>query len=108
LKNAGGSAAELTARRGNFGSSVASNSGDFNGDGVINSADYVLWRNGAGTTRTPAEYDVWRSHFGRAAGAGADEIAGDVSTAVPEPSSVVLLTAAAIAGFRSSSKRRVR
>jgi len=87
-RNRGGSASELTAWRGNFGSSLASSSGDFNNDGVINSADYVLWRNGLGTTRTPAEYDVWRSHFGGSAGA---------STAIPEPSSFVLLTAAAIA-----------
>ena len=50
--------------------------GDFNGNGLVDGADYVLWRendgtstplsndNGLGTPIGPAHYDLWRSNFG--------------------------------------------
>jgi PEP-CTERM motif len=62
--------------------------GDFNGDGVINAADYVVWRKGLGTTFTPSDYNVWRSHFGQTASSGAGV---SPNAAVPEPSVLVLL-----------------
>ncbi len=37
-------------------------SGDFNFDGVIDSADYVAWRKNDGT---PEGYNAWRAHFGQ-------------------------------------------
>ena len=33
--------------------------GDFNGDGIVNAADYVVWRDGLGSTYTQADFDVW-------------------------------------------------
>ena len=53
--------------------------GDFNANGVVDAADYVLWRNnlntnnalpndnGLGTPIGPAHYDLWRSSFGNTA-----------------------------------------
>lgn len=55
--------------------------GDFNGDGKVNSADYVTWRNSLGTVFTQSDFDTWRSHFGVVSTAVAT---GSVE-AVPEP-----------------------
>ena len=62
--------------------------GDFNGDGSVDAADYVVWRKGLGTTYTQADYDVWRAHFGQTAGSGSGASA---IAAVPEPTTLVLL-----------------
>jgi hypothetical protein len=69
--------------------------GDYNNNGRVDAADYVLWRNGGplqnetvtlGST-TPEDYAVWRSNFGNSAGSGA---ALGSSTSVPEPGSLLL------------------
>ena len=39
--------------------------GDYNRDGTVDAADYVVWRSGLGTTYTQADYDVWRANFGQ-------------------------------------------
>ena len=39
--------------------------GDFNLDGTVDAADYVVWRNGLGTTYTQSDYDVWRPTSGK-------------------------------------------
>jgi hypothetical protein len=62
--------------------------GDYNGNGVVDAADYVVWRNEIGT---PAAYNTWRANFGRTA-AGGSLAAG---TSVPEPASIALVIAAA-------------
>jgi autotransporter-associated beta strand protein len=62
--------------------------GDFNNDGMVGNADYVVWRKGLGTTHTPADYDVWRAHFGETPNPGPGVGAAG---AVPEPASAVLL-----------------
>ena len=36
--------------------------GDFNHDGTVDAADYVVWRK---TDGTPAGYNTWRTHFGQ-------------------------------------------
>jgi len=73
--------------------------GDYNSDGKVDDADYVVWRKGLGTTFGPTGYDVWRAHYGEtAAGAGAVLTAsGSVSggSGVPEPSSLILALGAA-------------
>jgi len=67
--------------------------GDFNGDGTVNAADYVVWRKNVGTQ---ASYDTWRANFGHTAGSGAAlPSANPLSAAVPEPSAVVLMVLAA-------------
>ena len=78
--------------------------GDYNDDGVVNAADYTVWRDTVGqsvailTTGadgdgdgaiTTADYQVWKTHFGQtlaAVGSGAS---------VPEPPTVLLVFAAA-------------
>ena len=69
--------------------------GDFNHNGVVDAADYVVWRNGLGSVYTQADYNVWRTHFGQTAGSGSGAVK---DTAVPEPS-VFVLTAAGILGL---------
>ncbi len=73
--------------------------GDFNRNGVVDAADYVVWRNGLGTTYTQPDYDVWRANFGAAA-IGSGATAGPASSAnvpVPEPASWVLFCLGMIA-----------
>ena len=38
--------------------------GDYSGNGIVDAADYVVWRKGLGTTYTQNDYNVWRAHFG--------------------------------------------
>ena len=54
--------------------------GDYNGNGVVDAADYTVWRDGVGTTYTPTNYDVWKSNFGEAGGGS-----GSAQAAIPEP-----------------------
>lgn len=70
--------------------------GDYNGNGVVDAADYVLYRNGgplqnevnsAGTVDS-TDYDAWRARFGNNSGSGSG---AGLSTAVPEPASLLLL-----------------
>lgn len=60
--------------------------GDYNGDGLVNAADYVLWRDQMGDSNG---YNTWRDNFGNANGAGIG------AAAVPEPSALVLLALSA-------------
>ncbi len=62
--------------------------GDYNHNGIVDAADYVVWRNGLGTTYTQNDYNVWRANFGQTAGSGAGAIA---NAAVPEPTTLALL-----------------
>jgi hypothetical protein len=65
--------------------------GDYNGNGTVDAADYVVWRDTAGT---PEQYDAWRANFGRPTAAAATAV--EATAAVPEPtasSSLVLLGA---------------
>ena len=78
---------------------VANTAGDYNFDGVVDAADYVVWRRGAGTSLTPAHYDAWRANFG-AMGDGANG-ASLPSTMVPEPFTLMLVGLAFGGFFRS-------
>jgi len=62
--------------------------GDYNENGIVDAADYVVWRKNDGTQEG---YDMWRANFGRTAGTGA---AGSASAAVPEPATLLLLLVA--------------
>ncbi len=66
--------------------------GDFNFDGVVNLADYTVWRDGLGGDYDLNDYQVWRENFG----AG---LPASIATAtVPEPDalSVALLAVATL------------
>jgi hypothetical protein len=89
--------------------------GDFNVDGIVDAADYVVWRGSLGSTVsthgggadgnfdghiTQADYEVWRANFGQRIGLGGG---GSVGTLViPEPNSaiVISLVALVLAAFR--------
>jgi hypothetical protein len=75
--------------------------GDYNHNGVVDAADYTVWRNmlgqsGAGLAAdgngdnmvTQADYAYWKERFGNSSGSGSA-----AASAVPEPSSLMLLTA---------------
>src|SRR5690606_11856746 len=65
---------------------------DFNRDGVVNAADYVVWRRDGGTLQ---ELQLWRQNFGSVLGNGGSAQTLDLR-AVPEPSSALLLCCAAV------------
>jgi hypothetical protein len=66
--------------------------GDFNHDGAVDGADYVVWRKGVGTKYTPSDYDSWRTHFGQTYTPGS----GTGVSAVPEPRAWVSLLVGAV------------
>jgi hypothetical protein len=65
--------------------------GDFNSNGVVDASDYVVWRDGFGTTFDQSDYDAWRAHFSQTAGNGPIAIGS-----VPEPATLTLLLLAAV------------
>jgi hypothetical protein len=76
--------------------------GDFNGDGSVDAADYVVWRQGLDTTYTLDDYNAWRAHFGQTVGSGEALVADSLAradAAIPEPGALwlALLGAAIIA-----------
>jgi hypothetical protein len=73
--------------------------GDYNGNGVVDAADYVAWRKNDGS---PAGYNTWRTHYGQTAGSGSTA-ASLSESAIPEPASTVLILFAA---FHVTAGRR--
>jgi hypothetical protein len=81
--------------------------GDYNGNGIVDAADYTVWRDRLGSTTDlrangdntgasagkidQADYTVWKTNFGDHLGSGA----GANANAVPEPTTMLLLTLAA-------------
>jgi hypothetical protein len=77
--------------------------GDYNGDDVVNAADYTVWRDTLGRTGSnlpadgnrngqvdAADYTLWKSNFGDLVGSGGGNLIGEVwvadgANAVPEP-----------------------
>jgi hypothetical protein len=83
--------------------------GDYNGDHVVDAADYTVWRDSLGRNTIPGsgadgtgpeggpdgiidqlDYEFWKSNFGNALGMGAVGFA-NVPSAIPEPSAIGLL-----------------
>ena len=64
--------------------------GDYNADGSVDAADYVIWRKNDGSQDG---YDTWRSHFGDTLAGGTASIGDSPSAnAIPEPGTLVLMT----------------
>ena len=96
---------------------VAGVLGDYNRNGIVDAADYIVWRKTSGQTGSglaadgngnnkidTGDYDVWRAHFGQTfPGSGASTIE---KAAVPEPATLLLLMFAA--GFGVSGDARPR
>jgi hypothetical protein len=73
--------------------------GDYNHNGVVDAADYIVWRKSFGSIGSGLaadgngdnavnllDYDIWRVHFGDSAGAAATA----ESQPIPEPSTAIL------------------
>jgi cytochrome c peroxidase len=90
--------------------------GDYNGDGVVDSADYIVWRKNVGDTTSlvadgnndhhtdDADYAIWRQNLGKtwqdlAYGSGG----GLANPSIPEPSAAALV---ALASFCTLARRR--
>jgi subtilisin-like proprotein convertase family protein len=79
--------------------------GDYNLNGVVDAADYILWRKNLGQTGTGLvadgngnleveadDYIIWSSHFGQTASSGTAVLGNKpLLTTVPEPTSGVLI-----------------
>jgi hypothetical protein len=69
--------------------------GDFNDDGLVDAADYVVWRNGLGQEYDDTDYTQWRANFGASsANSAAPNSAPFPMATVPEPFSGRLLIVA--------------
>ncbi|WP_197526492.1 SpoIID/LytB domain-containing protein [Botrimarina colliarenosi] len=79
--------------------------GDFNSDGMVDAADYTVWRDNflafgtdnaananGDTIVTEADYDIWAANYGTTTGV--------TSLAVPEPAAAVMAALAIAASFR--------
>jgi T5SS/PEP-CTERM-associated repeat protein len=75
--------------------------GDYNDDGKVDAADYVVWRKYSGTPTTlpndphggtigTLQFNTWRANFGNMAGSGG----ASENEAIPEPATLVLLLVA--------------
>jgi T5SS/PEP-CTERM-associated repeat protein len=99
---AGGAVWDLSYGSGAVNLSVGGILGDFNHDSRVDAADYTVWRDNRGTNSLApdasgngsvdqSDYDFWKANFGKVApviegGAGAHQ-----TSAVPEPSTCMLL-----------------
>ncbi len=93
-------------------------SADYNQNGVVDAADYVLWRKTEGQSAVPpgsgadgnndgtinlADYTLWRANFGAGGGPGSgSDLAGST---IPEPATGFLLTMGAVL---ISARRKAR
>lgn len=79
--------------------------GDYNVDGVVDAADYIIWRNTLGSTNDlsadgngnsvidEGDWVVWQQNYGESIGPG---IGAGASATIPEPSAASLFLAATL------------
>jgi hypothetical protein len=98
--------------------------GDYNLNGVVDAADYTVWRDTLGSTIDmrangdnsgasadvidAADYEMWKAHFGETAETSLGAMrAACADAAIPEPASLVLAVIAAtwlLAGWPAATK----
>ena len=106
-----------TARSSNFARTIAAQlTGDYNNNGVVDAADYAVWRKNQNTTRVlpndpiggmigTAQYNQWRTQFGKSAGSGTVLTSAALSSNVPEPATLGLIILAAAAVYLPRRRR---
>ncbi|MCA9242084.1 MAG: hypothetical protein KDA37_17860, partial [Planctomycetales bacterium] len=62
--------------------------GDYNSDGVVDAADYTVWRDGGSPDSSQAGYQLWRDNYG-----ASQSTAAQRSSPVPEPAAALLVIA---------------
>jgi type 1 glutamine amidotransferase len=100
---------------------AATDVGDFNHNGVVDAADYTLWRNTLGETGFGlaadadfdeqigrSDYELWRNHFGEVVGTAAGAAGQLPFASVPEPGPFAMLLLAAIRPLRRRSDVHMR
>jgi hypothetical protein len=95
---------------------TGSTSGDFNGDGIVDAADYTVWRDNLGAPDESAfingsgngggidssDYTLWRANFG-------NQLSGSlVASSVPEPTGMVVVVGITIFGCCVARARNKR
>jgi hypothetical protein len=63
--------------------------GDYNNNGVVDAADYVVWRKGVGSRFNSAHHAQWRNRYGATTATGSAALG---AAAVPEPAGCLLIT----------------
>jgi hypothetical protein len=74
--------------------------GDYNGNGVVDAADYTVWRDGGSPDDTIAGYNLWKANFGNSG--------GGAGGSVPEPASLILMTIIFMMATLSANFPRLR
>jgi hypothetical protein len=99
-------AAITTIVRSNFAGTLP---GDYNNDGIVDGADFVVWAKGIaaadgnGDTFVDIEdYNLWKEHFGESTGPGAG---GGAGAAVPEPACALLVVFGAVSWLTRRPKK---
>ncbi len=94
--------------------------GDYNGDGVVDAADYPLWRRSLGSAGlnlaadgdhndvvNQADYNFWRARFGQTSASGSATVLDANNIAVPEPSAIgIFVLAIPCMASRMRSRKR--
>jgi hypothetical protein len=80
--------------------------GDFNRDGKVDSADYVVWRNTG--INGQQGYDAWRANYGKSGPSFGSARFGNGAAQVPEPAVLMLtlITATIVSIYRGSRAPR--
>jgi hypothetical protein len=65
--------------------------GDYNHDGTVDAADFVVWRKNPGGVYTQDDFNTWRANFGRTATFGSGSAANLPRSAIPEPATLTLI-----------------
>jgi hypothetical protein len=95
--------------------------GDFNDNGQVDAADYVVWRKNKDTNNElpndnmiggsvgQEHYNLWRANFGAGTGSGTSALAYATALTIPEPSTsicVAILAALVALQSRKSTRRQ--